>query len=248
MQIQILKACDHNIIERDVVLESVILQRSDSKNIDTFPTGISNILGINSIMYTTPNGAVTLSPEIYYLYNDTLIWRYPYKAGEDGVYGTPSPGSTFAVSTKYMKASLTKYLDYNCPRCRGTGWYLDILPDGETLETISGPKLAAQDFIKMLLTPTGDDRLDQSYGSTLIPSIGVNYFDSKLQTNVSASVSLAESRCREAQLKELWRTEDEIIDKVIINSITPDVDNGLLYIVLTIMTVYGTQIQFGMNI
>jgi hypothetical protein len=249
MQLQLLYQCDHNVIERTIDTGSAVVTKSDTLNIDQLRPTLNNVLGIDKLEYTDADGnAVEVSPEIYNLYNDTIVWQRSYNISYTGRYRIPAPGETYKIYFKFMKATLTKYTLEECTRCNGTGWYLNPIQEGSNLNTISGPLLVAQDFIKMLLTTPGDDRLSPSYGTAIFPEVGINYFDKGIESYVAASISAAEFKCRNAQVLETWRTADDILDKATIKDIATDIDTGVLAVSVELTTQAGTHVSFDVNI
>lgn len=248
--LQILKICDHNVPEREVLLGEGTIRRGYKSNgdlisiarkdfIDVFP----NIFFIDSIIR---DDNVVISPEMYsYFYDGTLFWTKDYDAGARGKYKIPNIGDYYTVKVKYMDAVLHQYSKDKCTRCNGWGWYLSPLEEGKDLVPTSGPMRVAQDFLKALLTIPGTDFLNPFYGAGLLTDGNVAYLNDELETNISTAVLNAETTCK--GITDI-RSSDELLSSALIEEITMDYENSGVYVVIRLLTIAGAEVRFSLNL
>lgn len=245
---KLLQTCNHEIIDRVQVCTPVTLVRGvEHINIDPI-LDVSSVMMIESIKRHDNGAEVIVSPETYNLYDDSVIWLRKYSPLDTGKYKVPNTGEQYTVHLKYNHTSFSKHTGYSCPRCRGTGWYVSPLTQGTGVSTVEGPMLVAQEFIKCLLTTPGTDFLDDSYGAGLAGKYSnINYMDKNLSGNIRDAVKTAELQC--IQNSNLYtRDLGEILDRAIIDSIEPNLDNSSVSVGITLYTLEGSRARFSVNI
>lgn len=251
--LRLLYDCDHVVVDRSFKTATVNMVRGYrgngifvGGNVDTIET-VSAVYAVDKIVYRpTPQEEVILSPEIYNLYTDRIIWLVTPTPAVQGVYRIPQIGDAYEVTVKHTLYSVTKYDLRDCLRCRGTGWYVNPLT-GSGLASASGALLVAQEFIKCLLTIPGTDPLSDAYGAGLLMDNKVSYIDGDLHGHIRNAVKSAEMQCIRNTSLEL-RDADEILDRVIIESIEDDYTMPGVSVILTLFTLQGSQIRFNLNV
>jgi hypothetical protein len=198
---------------------------------------ISEIRGIDGVV---------ISPEIYNLYNNNIVWLVA-RSRPQGIYRVPPEGEGYEVTLKNMVAKLEKFTELECPRCNGNKWYLSPIQEGSSIEVVTGPYLVAQEFLKNLLTVPKTDRLDTMYGAGLLTETSVMMIDNQLENTIRSAVSVAEQQCKERGLSDPSRTIDEILDKAIIDSIEIDIATTSVYVFITLLTIGGKQARLSLK-
>lgn len=253
-QLRLLQECNHEVVTRIPILDTVTLRRgykADGTRIEgniDFIEQVPAVSVIDKIVQNVSGTYVIISPEIYNLYNNRVIWTRGYVPGVAGKYRAPNIGEVYTVYLKRISSEFCKYGASECVRCNGTGWYVAPLSLEHGMQLVSGPLLVAQEFIKCLLTTAGSDYLDSSYGASLLGNNGaINYIDKNLINNIRNAVKNAEIQCRQ-NINLESRTVDEILDRVIINTIEPDYANAGVCVNLTLYTLEGSRVSFDVNI
>lgn len=186
---------------------------------------------ITSVLPTSPTGWAL--PEVSYAASPTIV--------SDII---PLPTQQFSAKIKYMDARMTIFADYNCPRCRGTGWYINPIADGGVTTIAAGPMSVAQDFIKCLLTTPGSNRLDETFGAGLILDSGVHYFDNALEGVMRSAVRTAEDQCISMQTDRPDAPSDELLQSAELIDIYHDAANSSIYLIIELITVAGATLRF----
>lgn len=265
-QLKLLQDCNHEITERNQSISTITMRRcyrigdiyngGDIDPIEHHLSGgtdiedkevINAVSTIDKIEQNIGGKLITLSPEIYNLYDNRIVWTRKYKTGVTGKYRVPNTGESYNVTLKHTKIKFAHYSPDNCVRCNGTGWYVAPLTLERGIEIVRGPVLVAQEFLKCLLTTSGSDYLDGSYGASLLGNNGtVNYMDRNLSNNIRDAIRNAEVQC--IQNADFGvRTAGEILDRAVINTIEPNYDNSGVCISITLYTLEGSRISFNVG-
>lgn len=253
-QLRLVYNCDHIVSAKDMATTTITMRRgyrADGSyvggNIDAIES-VPSVYFIDKITYTPPSGlgTVTISPELYNLYSGRIVWLRPTTNATSGIYRIPNEGDNYTVTARYYTMTVTKHDLKDCPKCHGTGWYMSPLA-ATGIEAASGVLLVAQEFIKCLLTIPGTDYLADNYGGGLLTDGRMAYLDSNLTSHISDAVRSAEAQCIANTSLEV-RDYDEILDRVVINSIDLDHSMPGASVVLTLYTLRGSQISFSINV
>jgi hypothetical protein len=234
--------CDHKILAKEFKVETVLVTRGPSR---TDPLPVKNVAAVSDIL--AGDGATIISPEIYNMYSDSIVWVKQHNPDVPGKYRTPAPGEVYQVTLKYFDILYTRYDASECIRCNGNGWYNAPLVPGTSLNYLRGPYLVAQEFLKVLFTIPGTDRLDENYGSGLITNTGIVNFDASLINHIKTCINIAETRCKEQYISDPNRSYNEILEKVIIDSITTNEQLGGIVVYLTLLTAAGNKLRLSLQ-
>lgn len=251
--LRMLYDCDHLITNKTYEVATIPMVRGYRSNGD-FTGGnvdiiekVSAIYAVDNITYLSGHQEeIILSPEIYNLYSDRIVWLVTPTPAIRDMYRIPAYGDKYDITARYVSYSVTKYDIRDCVRCRGTGWYVNPLTNAG-LEVASGVLLVAQEFIKCLLTIPGTDPMSDSYGAGLLVDNKISYINNDLHGHIRNAVKSAEIQCIRNTSLEL-RDTDEILDRVVIESIEDDYTMPGVSVVLTLFTLRGSQIRFNMNV
>jgi hypothetical protein len=135
----------------------------------------------------------------------------------------PETGDRYTVFYT-EQASFNRVFDIGeCPKCNGRGWYVGLMND-ETgkIEKVNGIERLIQDYLKILLTCIGENRLNVLYGSELLklPSNNLTY-STEVENRIRIILKECESNLRKIQSENLQNLpEDEILQRVDINDIS----------------------------
>ncbi len=253
-QLKLLQDCNHEVMEKTSSLSTVTLCRGyklsgalNPGNIDPIEK-VYDVSVIDKIEQNISGKLIVLSPEIYNLYDNRVVWTRRYAPGITGKYHVPNLGEYYNVHLKHMITKFSRYALEDCVRCNGTGWYVAPITTERGMEIASGPLLVAQEFIKCLLTTSGSDYLDDSYGASLLGNSGtINYLDKNTSNNIRDAIRNAEMQCIQ-NIDFQTRPMNEILDHVVINTIEPDYNNSGVYVNLTLYTVEGSRVSFNLGV
>lgn len=266
-QLKLLHDCNHDILEITQAVSTITMKRAyrvgniyNPGNVDPIepnpPYGpatgneeiITSVFAVDKIEQDIGGKLVVLSPEIYNLYDNRIVWTRAHNPGVNGKYRVPGVAEYYSVKIKHTKTKFSHYASSeDCIRCNGTGWYVAPLTLEKGAEMAQGPLLVAQEFLKCLLTTTGSDYLDSSYGASLLGNSGtINYIDKNLSNNIRDAIRNAEIQCIQNTDLEV-RSAGEILDRVVINAIEPNYNHLGVYINLTLYTLEGSRISFNVG-
>ncbi len=253
-ELKLIYNCDHNVLNREFLIRTITMQRNADTAIDKIHDIDSNgkvtqIINVSAVNYIkTIDESVTISPEIYNFYNNSIVWTRAFIPGVTGIYRVPAAGEKYLVNIKYAELTFIKYNSEDCPRCGGNNWYISPVQEGDTVKEVTGPYLVAQEFVKCLLTVPKTDRIDETYGSGLLMETGVPYLDDELTTFIRTAVNVAERQCIDKQLNSPNRGLDELLEKAIITSIDVDESSSGIYLYITLITMAGRQVNINFKV
>lgn len=260
MLIQMLQDCNHKILNRsqNVTSSPITMKRGYIKDPQTGDYTLSSAtqdqivdkliaIHIDELYVMESNVKRIISPTVYTLYNNRIIWLDTSLMTTSGAYTPPTIGQTYYIGLKYYAYDYKEYTASNCPRCYSRGWFMNFTQDGNDIYAAAGPYVVAQEFIKCLANIQSSDRLDLAYGTNLFDG-DVRYLDSKLVEDVRQAVISAESQCKALQAMDVAaRPDNEILESAIINSIELDEENTAVIVNITLVTVYGNKISFNIG-
>lgn len=242
---QIIHACNHIVEIYDKRFECIKVQRRDDSFIDEVMAGI-NVKDIYSIY------SVDAVSGEYKFYNNEFDF---IKFGASSIRwisdNCPRPNSEYIVECFYTKQMIKEYDEYDCPRCAGNGWYVDLLPEDETcMNILSGPDKIVQDFIKILFTYKGDE---DNYGTRIADYVGTIIDDPTLLCSQIASIIYeAANQYMNIQSDSIMSgvelNDDEILDNISVDRIEYDEYNNGVYALITLFSRSGESRKAGIGI
>lgn len=250
MQLKLLQECNHKVLVNTMKYTTIEINRGYRNYIPTGTmidqiTSVSNVIAVDRIYQENIYNNSTLSPELYNLYNNRIIWLKEYDALASSIYRVPNAGEFYFAVLKHQESTLQSYSPEECDRCHGKGWYFNTISCNNSISKLSGPITVAQEYLKCLLTVPGSNRLDESYGAGLSPYSGVLYLTSDSVDEIRTAVKTAEYQCKNSSLNDS-RDGYEILDNVTIDMIETDPVQGGASIDLTLYTVNGSKVRFNL--
>lgn len=164
------------------------------------------------------------------------------KVGRDAIrwlsFNRPDQGENVTVFFVEQTSTTTAYSLQECPRCNGRGWYVSVKNENEEMEKVSGLESLTQEYIKLLLTYMGENRLDLTYGSELLMLPSENLIRSEdVVDRVRIILKESELKLREIQTSKLRLIpEDEQLKKIEIKDVVYNQTLRRVFITLKIIS------------
>lgn len=232
----LLNTCDHRFIE-EIDIEGISpdyyasLTYEANPNLSTIAIIDANKSSITAIYAMNNSTGEGISNFYLDASNKVIVFgRYPVDAGMN----FPDPNIDHMPADKYFCAYLVKTSE--CPKCSGSKIVKDIFIDNTgRIATVSGTEKLRQQIQKILLTLSGNNLYDTSYGSTLQSVIGqkINkYQAAQLQFTILDSLNHLQS----IQYANNVPSNEQIKSISQIDAIRDSVDPRQINIYITVLT------------
>ena len=223
--LKVLHDCSHTIITTHEQERYKIITASGS-DIDRIMSEhpVKKLLGVvqGSIDYT-------INVDVIKVGRDAIRWLS---------FNRPGQGENVTVFFVEQTSTTTAYSLQECPRCNGRGWYVSVKNENEEMEKVSGLESLTQEYIKLLLTYMGENRLDLTYGSELLMLPSENLIRSEdVVDRVRIILKESELKLREIQTSKLRLIpEDEQLKKIEIKDVVYNQTLRRVFITLKIIS------------
>jgi len=223
--LKVLHDCSHTIITTHEQERYKIITASGS-DIDRIMSEhpVKKLLGVvqGSIDYT-------INVDVIKVGRDAIRWLSSNR---------PDQGENVTVFFAEQTSTTTAYSLQECPRCNGRGWYVSVKNENEEMEKVSGLESLTQEYIKLLLTYMGENRLDLTYGSELLMLPSENLIRSEdVVDRVRIILKESELKLREIQTSKLRLIpEDEQLKKIEIKDVVYNQTLRRVFITLKIIS------------
>jgi len=235
--IKIIYPCSHIEIAEQKIYTTKTLIRSFDKDYDIIESG-AIIYGISSVYQ---GDVIYLQGYHYVLFAQNRIqWVGDVK---------PLAGSVYTVGYEIISITNHNYLQENCPRCRGNGWYVNALEElSYRFNKTTGLEKLSQDYTKILLS-----KKSEGVGTILRDMPGREIRNEEQgKDSIASAVRDAEEQCKLFQLELVSSgaslPEEEKLDRIEIEEILYEEQSQSFYVDIIIVNGVSSAARLSISV